>query len=194
MNLTYLLTALLSFVAALTLSGAAHAALITGTAGSNTVTDYSAAGVVSFDLDLHDFSATTLNIVLEAGDLQGPLRFNALVRNLAGADLSRFTFSLQGIGFAGAGTVTPTFGTLGGVGISASAAGISFATPEWAEFQFGDVLGGAGQLDWLLATAGLRAGDSFTITATVPEPSTSALLLTMLCMAGLFAARRRRQD
>lgn len=178
-------------LAALVLSVSAQAALLTGSTGSNTVTDYSSAGTVSFDLDLQDFSATTLGFVLEQDDLGGPLSFNALVRNLAGAGLDRFTFSLQGIRFAGAGSVTPAFGTLGQVEAGEFAAAINFATPEYAEFQFGNVLGG-GQ-DWLLDTAGLRAGDAFTITATVPEPSTTLLMLPMLALAGLTAARRRKQ-
>lgn len=176
--------------AAMVLSVSAHAALLTGTTGTNTVVDYSSAGIVSFDLDLKDFSATTLGFVLEQDDLAGPLNFNALVRNLAGAGLDRFTFSLQGIRFAGAGSVTPAFGTLGPVQAGEFAAAINFATPEYAEFQFGNVLGG-GQ-DWLLDTSGLRAGDAFTIRATVPEPSTALLVLPMLCLAGLMATRRRK--
>lgn len=183
-----------SLAAALALSGAANAALLTSSTGSNTATDYSEAGKVSFDLALQDFSSTTLNFVLEAGDLQGPLRFNALVLNFAGMDLNRFSFSLQGIGFAGAGTVTPAFGTLASVSASDTLATIDFAAPEYAEFQFGDVFGAPGQADWLLDTAGLQAGDSFSITATVPEPSSAALVLPMLCMAGLMAARRRKKD
>lgn len=183
---------LFAFVAALSLSCAAHAALLVGTAGSNTVTDYSTPGAVSFDLDLNNFSVTTLDFVLEAGDLTGPLSFDALVRNLAGTELNRFTFTLNGVKLAGAGSVTPAFGTLGAVGSSANAVVINFASPEWAEFQFGDVLGDAGTSDWLLATAGLNAGDRFSITATVPEPSTAALMLPMLCLAGLMAARRRK--
>lgn len=184
---------LFALVAALSLSCAANAALLVGTNGSNAVTDYSTPGAVTFDLDLANFSTTTLNFVLEAGDLAGPLTFDALVRNLSGAGLERFTFTLQGITFAGAGTVTPAFGTLGSVTSGATAAAISFATPEFAEFQFGDVFGNAGAADWLLATAGLNAGDGFSITASVPEPSSIALMLPMLCLAGLTAARRRNQ-
>lgn len=187
------LTKLFAFAAALALSGAANAVVLTGSTGSSLVTDYSSTGKVSFDLDLENFSATTLNFVLEAGDLQGPLSFNALVRNLAGAGIDRFSFSLQGITFAGAGSVTPAFGSLGKVDFSSTAAGIGFASPEYAEFQFGDPTGVAGQADWLLATAGLRAGDRFSITATVPEPSSAALVLPMLCMASLMAAARRRK-
>lgn len=183
-------TKLVAGLAALVLSASAHAALLTSTTGANTVTDYSSAGIVSFDLDLADFSATTLDFVLEQDDLQGPLNFNALVRNLAGAGLERFTFSLQGIRFAAAGSVTPAFGTLGQVEAGEFSAAVNFAPPEYAEFQFGNVLGG-GQ-DWLLDTSGLRAGDAFTITATVPEPSTTLLMLPMLCLAGLVARRRRK--
>ncbi len=184
-------TKLFILAAAMALSGAANAVVLSGSTGSNGVTDYSEAGLVSFDLDLENFSTTTLDFVLEDGDLQGPLRFNALVRNLAGAGLERFSFSLQGIAFAGAGSVTPAFGTVGAIGAGETAATLRFTMPEYAEFQFGDVLGG-GQ-DWLLATSGLRAGDSFSITATVPEPSSAALVLPMLCMAGLMAAARRRK-
>jgi hypothetical protein len=187
------LTKLFAFFGALALSCAANAVVLTGSSGSNLATDYSGAGKVSFDLDLADFSATTLNFVLQADDLQGPLSFNALVRNLAGAELNRFSFTLQGIGFAGAGSVTPGFGSVGSVDMGQAAAVIHFATPEYAEFQFGDVFGVAGQSDWLLDTSGLQAGDSFSITATVPEPSTAALVLPMLCMAGLMAAARRRK-
>ena len=129
--------------------------------------------------------------MLEADDLQGPLSFNALVRNLAGAGLERFSFSLQGIEFTGAGSVTPAFGSVASVQAGSSAATILFGMPEYAEFQFGNVLGG-GQ-DWLLDTSGLAAGDGFSITATVPEPSSAALVLPMLCMAGLMAAARRRK-
>jgi hypothetical protein len=188
------LSKLCAFAGALVLSGAANAALLTGSAGSNPVEDFSGAGSVAFNLDLRDFSSTTLHFVLEADDLQGPLSFDALVRNLAGADLNRFSFSLQGIRFAGAGSVTPSFGSVASIDAGATAAAIDFATPEYAEFQFGDVFGLVGQSDWLLDTAGLQAGDRFSVTATVPEPSTAALVLPMLCLGLMAAARRRRKD
>lgn len=187
---------LFACAAALLLSSAAHAVVLTGSAGSNPVEDFSAPGSVAFNLGLQDLSHTTLTYELEADDLTGPLSFDALVLNLAGAELNRFSFLLQGIRFAAAGTVTPAFGSLGTVEAGASAALIEFATPEFAEFQFGDVFGnGTGEIDWVLDTSGMQVGDRFTITATVPEPSTAALVLPMLCMAGLTAAaRRRRKD
>ena len=186
---------LFAFTFAVALSGASHAVVLTGSSASsaNTVTDYSAPGLVSFDLDLASFAPTRLDFVLEADDLLGPLSLNAVVRNLSGAALTGFDFRLEGISFAQAGTVTPTFGTLGYSGYGSDYASIGFSAPEWAEFHFGNALGDAGAADWLLSTAGLRAGDSFSITAEVPEPSSAALMLSALCMSGLLAMRRKQR-
>jgi hypothetical protein len=183
------------FIAALTLTCAAQATVLTGTSGvaANTVTDYSAPGLVAFDLDLGTLSGARLNFVLEEADLLGPLSMNAIIRNLTGTGITRFTFSLEGITFAAAGSVTPTFGTLGNVGVSSTLADIRFSAPEYAEFHFGNPLAAAGATDWLLSTAGMRAGDAFSITASVPEPSSFALMLPALCMLSLFAAARRRK-
>ncbi len=187
------LNKLFACAAALVLSGAANAALLTGSTGPHPVEDFSSAGSVAFNLDLQDFSSATLDFVLEADDLRGPLSFDALVRNLAGAGLKRFSFSLQGIRFAGTGSVTPAFGSVAAIEADDTLAVVNFAMPEYAEFQFGDVFGTSGQ-DWLLDTAGLQAGDRFSITATVPEPSTATLVLPMLCMGLMLAARRRKKD
>ena len=175
-----------------------QAAILTGTTGSNTVTDYSGAGLASFDLDLATFTPTTFSFVLEAGDLAGPLAFNALVRNLAGTALDEFSFSLNGIAFYAAGSVTPAFGTVGATTSGAHTASVVFDAPEWAEFQFGNPLGVPGAADWLLDTAGLRAGDTFTITAAtaaaaeVPEPSSA--LLAMTALLGMTAAYKRKRQ
>lgn len=179
---------------ALSLCGPSSAALLTATSGhaANTVTDYSGAGLVSFDLDLRNFSAVTLDFVIEEADLLGPFTINALVRDLAGAGIGQFTFSLTGISYAAAGSVTPAFGTLAGVGNSATVATIDFALPEYAEFQFGNPLGVAANTDWLLSTAGLRAGDRFSVTAAVPEPGSLSVVLSGLALVGLIALRRRR--
>jgi hypothetical protein len=184
-----------ALASALTLSPAGHAAVLTGSSvhGGNAVADYSTPGAVSFDLDLEHFAPTRLDFRLEADDLLGPLSLNAIVRNLSGAALTAFDFRLEGIRFAQAGSVTPTFGTLGRIAYGSDYASIDFQTPEWAEFHVGDPLGAAGATDWLLNTAGLRAGDTFSITAEVPEPSTAALMLSSLCMSGLLALRRRQR-
>ena len=101
--------------------------------------------------------------------------------------------SLQGIAFANPGSVTPAFGTIKQVTSTSSAAAISFATPEFAEFQFGNPLSLNGKSDWVFDTTGLRAGDAFSITATVPEPSSFALLLSALALMGVYAVRRNGQ-
>ena len=184
------------FVAALSFSASANAALLLDSTGSaaNTVTDYSAPGAVSFDLDLAHLSPTTLRFVVEADDLLGPLSLNAIVRNLSRAALSGFHFNLQGISYLAAGSVTPTFGTLGAVNHGSDYASMTFASPEWAEFHFGNPLALANQTDWLLDTRGLAVGATFAISAEVPEPSSVALMLPALCMASLMAARRRRKS
>ena len=184
-----------ALVAALSFSASANATLLLDAAGSaaNTVTDYSAAGAVSFDLDLEHLSPATLRFVVEADDLLGPLSLNAIVRNLSGAALNGFHFNLQGISFLSAGSVTPAFGTLGSVDHGLAYASIAFASPEWAEFHFGNPLALGNRIDWVLDTRGLVAGDTFVIRAEVPEPSSVALMLPALCMASLMAARRRRK-
>ena len=180
--------------AALMLSGGAQGAVLLSSTGSpaNAATDYSAPGLVSFNLDLQNFSGTKLDFVLQEEDLLGPLNLSAMVLNLSGVPFSQFNFYLQGIGIAGAGSVTPAFGVLDSVSHRADSVGIRFAQAEPAELHFGNPLGLQGQADWVLDTSGLRAGDSFSIVAQVPEPSTVALVLPMLCMAGLMAARRKK--
>ena len=192
------LTCALALAAALALPQLSQAAILTGTTGTNTVTDYSGTGLASFDLDLATFTPTTFSFVLEAGDLAGPLAFNALVRNLAGTALDEFSFTLDGIAFFAAGSVTPAFGTVGGVTSGAHTANVVFSAPEWAEFQFGNALALPGASDWLLDTRGLRAGDTFTVTAAttraaeVPEPSSAMLAMTALL--GMAAAYRRKRQ
>ena len=184
-----------AFVAALSFAGSADAALLldTNVSPANTVTDYSAPGAVSFDLDLAQLAATGLRFEIEAQDLLGPLSLNAIVRNLSGTALDAFQFNLRGISFLAAGSVTPTFGTLGNVSYGVRNASIQFASPEYAEFHFGNPLTVNGQSDWLLDTRGLAAGDTFVVSAEVPEPSSLALMLPVLCVASLMAARRRKQ-
>ena len=182
---------LIAVAATLAFSGAANAALLTSTSGSNVVTDFSTPSLVAFDLDLKDFSSTRLNFVLQDDDLLGPLSMNALVRNLSGYGLEHFTFSLQGISFATPGSVTPTFGTIKQMAFDGKTAAISFGTPEYAEFHFGNPFGLSGQSNWVLDTRGLRAGYAFSIKANVPEPSTFVLLLSALAMMGVYVIRRK---
>ena len=190
------IAASVTVAASLLLAGSANAALLITTGGSsaNTITDYSGAGSVSFDLDLVNFNAATLRFVVEEEDLLGPLSLSALVRNLSGKALNQFHLRLQGIEFAAAGSVTPAFGAVAEVRNTRDYAGIRFSRPEWAEFHFGNPTALPGRVDWVLDTSGLDAGDSFVIRANIPEPSTLALMLPMLCMASLMAVRRRKGD
>ena len=183
------------FLAALAMSGAASAAVLTGASGSmaNLVTDYSAPGLVAFDLDWKDSSATRLDFMIEEADLLGPLRLNAIIRNLTGEGFRQFTFSLDGIAFSNDGSVTPAFGTVGKTTWNSASAGIDFSAPEWAEFHLGNPTGLDNNSDWLLNTADLRAGDAFSITASVPEPSTISLMLSALAMFGFLAAKQRHK-
>jgi hypothetical protein len=181
---------IIALTAAMACAGAANAALLTSSTGA-TVSDYSAPALVAFDLDLHNFSGTRLNFVLEDADLLAPLSMNALVRNLSGHGLKQMTFALQGIAFAAPGSVTPAFGTLQYVNFNSGAASIGFGAPEYAEFQFGNPFALNNKSDWLLDTSGLRAGDAFSITATVPEPDALTLFLSALTLLGLYAMKRQ---
>jgi hypothetical protein len=185
-----LIQLVVAFTAATAFAGAANAALLTSSTGSP-VSDYSAPALVAFDLDLYNFSGTRLDFVLEDGDLLGPLSMNALVRNLSGHGLKHMSFALQGIAFSAPGSVTPAFGTLKYVNFNSGAASIGFGTPEYAEFQFGNPFSLNNKSDWLLDTSGLRAGDAFSITATVPEPGSIPLFLAALSLLSLYGMRRK---
>jgi len=78
--------------------------------------------------------------------------------------------------------------------VKSNAAVIDFGTPEFAEFHFGNPFAASNKLDWLLDTTGMRAGDRFAITATVPEPSTLTLLLSALALLGVYAGNGRNKD
>lgn len=179
-------------IVAMAFSTSAHAVILQSSSGSaaNTVTDYSEAGVVSFDLALRDFSTTRLNFVLEAADLAGPLSFSAIIANLVGLPIDRLNLTLQSITYAAAGSVASFSGAT--ASYSSNNALIKFVNGETADILFGNPTLVAGRSDWLLDTTGLAAGDTFSIVAQVPEPSTVAMVLPLL--AGLLLARRRKRD
>lgn len=159
-------------------------------APGNVVTDFSAAGLASFDLDLvRPLPDTTINFTVENADLGGPIAFNAIIRNFFGSGISRFMLFLDDATFAGIGSVDGTFGSVASVSGSGNVAGISFVPPEFVEFSIGDpFLNGA--TDWSIDISNLSAGDTFSLRLAVPEPG--SLPLFLFAGLGLTALLRRR--
>lgn len=182
------LTALLYAAApaeALTFEGAV-------TQGATVATDYSAVGLLSFDLDLANGAPAVLSWRIDDEDLLAPIAFNAVIRNYTGAGLQGLVLALDRGGFGSVGTVTRQFG--GGWSVSGSGASrtITFAPEEFLDIELGNALGGAGKTDWTLAQAGFQVGDRFSLTVSaVPEPSQIALLLAGLGAVGAVARRRQ---
>jgi hypothetical protein len=175
-------------------SSPASAVVVTGfsSAAGNTYADFSADGLVSFDLDLVNPvpSATTFNFEIERGDLGGPLLFNAVVNNLFGSGISRFVLTLSNATFDFIGSVNAPFGPGASASGSGSSATISFPTPDAFGFEIGDPLAaGLPQQNWRIDISNLEVGDSFSLRLQVPEPGSLALLLGALAAAG-FAHRR----
>lgn len=185
-------------IASLALCGLATApafaaSFIGSTGGTSIVTDYSDSGLISFDLDLKDTAPVTLSYQLTADDLLSGLDFNAVLRNLTGAGLNQFSFSLNASSFQTLGTVTRSFDTA--YTLSSRNGGqqalISFGTPEFLDIAIGNPLGNAGAQNWVIDTSGLNAGDVLTVTAAVPEPESYVMALLGLAAVGAFVRRRQ---
>jgi hypothetical protein len=171
----------------------AHALTLQGTSTTpgNTLVDYSAPGLLSFDADFGDRGFVSAEYQIEADDLLAPLDFSALVRNLTVFGLDGIGLSLGAGSFSGIGTVTRFFGGAAQVlGAGTDAVEIRFDTPEFYDVEIGDVFGTSGNRNWTIDLRGLNVGDRFTITMAVPEPGTLALLAAALSL-GLVARRRR---
>ncbi|RZL10108.1 MAG: PEP-CTERM sorting domain-containing protein [Rubrivivax sp.] len=162
-------------------------------APGNQVADFSDAGLIAFNLDLSQLSTVTLNYQITAADLAGPITFNAVIANLGALDLQSVRLSLGSSRFETIGTVSRAFGGTATVSSSAGGASalISLGSPEYYELEVGDVFGQAGRVNWSIATAGLQAGDTLSITLAVPEPQTYAMLIAGLGIVAVAVRRRR---
>jgi hypothetical protein len=184
-------------IASLALCGLATApafaaTFIGSTGGTSIVTDYSDSGLISFDLDLKDTTPVTLSYQLTTGDLSG-LDFNAVLRNLTGAGLTQFSFSLNAASFQSLGTVTRSFDPAYSLSTrhDGHQALISFGSPEYLDVAIGNPLGTAGAQNWVIDTSSLNAGDVLTVTAAVPEPESCVMALLGLAAIGAFVRRRQ---
>ncbi len=165
------------------------------TQGATVVQDYSGAGLMAFDIDLHNGAPVVLSFVVEEADLAGPISFNAVIRNLSGQGLEGLAFSFSSGGIAQIGTVTRFFGgqteLLGGGGELQ----IRFTPAEYYDVELGDAFGStAGAANWVLQADQWVGGTRFDlVVSSVPEPASAALLLAGLGLVGRLASRRRKR-
>lgn len=162
------------------------------TQGATVATDYSDAGLVSFDIDFANGAPVTLDYTITEADLEGTIAFEAVLRNFSGSGFGGYALVLDKGSFGSAGSVTRQFGGGSSVLLAGGTARISFTSPEFLDVELGNVLGTPGATDWTLASAGFQAGDRFGLTVSaVPEPGPAALLLAGLATLALLQHRHR---
>lgn len=182
----------LAAAAALLAAAPAHAISFNGVMGGDSdVVDYSADGLLSFDINFTSRSPMTLNYTIDAADIAGGnLAFNAVLNNFVGAGIPGYRFSLSAGQFNNIGTATGDWTGTGNIQFGGAMAAVSFSDLETIAGVIGNARGDGG-LDWSIR--GLNAGDSLSITVTaVPEPETYAMLFAGLGVVGWLAKRRKQ--
>jgi hypothetical protein len=175
-------------------TGRRHGYVFEVPADTSLATDFSADGLIAFDLDLNDAQPVRLDFLLGAADVGGALDLNAVLRNLTGAGIDRLNLTLSIGSFDTIGRVTRPFG--GGdnlVDVAGQLASLSFVGTEYLDVHLGNPFAQPGLNDWRIDTRGLNAGDVLAITIAVPEPGAVALVLSALLALVAVRARRGRR-